>query len=306
MGKKSQPKPPAPPDPRAIAQTDVEFNRIDQTTPFGTLRYSGPNRNQATLEFTPEIQNLLDLQTQSDTNLLNSAVGAQGNIDELMQNPLNAEGLPEIQAPNFSGLPQLPQDFEPYRAASERAFFDRSAGLLNEQFGRQEDSLRQTLANQGLQSGGEAFGREFGDFNQRRGETFSNLARDAVLFGGQEASRTLGEQMGLRQQGIGEAQQGLQNNAAIRSQLLGERGSLRSNQFNELASLLGLQQVQAPGLNNFFSPGQAGVTDAYGLNQASQMNSFNQRSASARAAKGEFGDLLQTAMSSGSKKGGAR
>jgi hypothetical protein len=81
---------------------------------------------------------------------------------------------------------------------------------------------------------------------------------------------------------------------------------LRSNQFNELASLLGLQQVQTPGLQNFFAPGQAGVTDAFGLNQASQQNSFNQRSASARAAKGEFSDLLQTAIQSGSSGGGKK
>ena len=277
--KKSQPKPPDAPDPRQIAQTDVEFNRINQYTPFGSLTYGGPNRNEATLAFSPEIQNLFNMQTQSDTNLLGSALQAQGGIDQLIKSPLNTEGLPG-----------LPQNFDAYRSDAERAFYDRSAGLLNEQFGRDEDTLRQTLANQGLQSGGAAFGQEFGDFNRRRGETYSNLARDAVLFGGQEASRSLAGQSGLR------------------SQLLGERGAVRSNQFNELGSLLGLQQVQAPGLQNFFAPSQAGVTDAFGLNQSAQQNSFNQRSASARAAKGEFSDLLQTAIQSGGgggKKGGS-
>lgn len=305
--KKSQPKPPAAPDPREIAQTEAEFNRLDQYTPFGSLTYGGPSRNQATLTLSPELQNLFGLQTQSDNNLLNSALRAQPGIDQLISSPLNAEGLPTLQAPDFSGLASLPTNFDQYRGDAERAFFDRSSGLLNEQFGRQEEDLRQTLANQGLQSGGGAFDTEFGNFNQRRGETFSNLARDSVLFGGQEASRSLAEQMGLRQQGIGERQQGLQNASSIRGQLLGERGALRSNQFNELASILGLQQTQTPGLNSFFSPGQANVTDAFGLNQASQQNSFNQRSASARAAKGEFSDLLQTAIQSGSgagKKGG--
>lgn len=215
------------------------------------------------------------MQTQSDTNLLGSALKAQGGIDQLIGSPLSAEGLPE-----------LPQNFDAYRGQAEKAFFDRSAGLLNEQFGKDEERLRQTLANQGLQSGGQAFGTEFGEFNRRRGDTYANLANDAVLFGGEEASRSLAGQSGLR------------------SQMLGERGALRGNQFNELASLLGLQQVQTPGMQDFFGPGQANVTDAFGLNQASQQNSFNQRSASARAAKGEFSDLLQTAMSSGSKKGG--
>jgi hypothetical protein len=276
VSKKSQPKPPNPPDPREIAQTDAEFNRIDQFTPFGSLTYGGPSRNQATLSLTPELQNIFNMQTQSDTNLLGSALKAQGGIDQLIQSPLNTAGLPE-----------LPQNFDAYRNDAERAFFDRSAGLLNEQFGKDEERLRQTLANQGLQSGGQGFDAEFGDFNRRRGDTYANLANDAVLFGGEEASRSLAGQSGLR------------------SQMLGERGALRGNQFNELASLLGLQQVQQPGMQDFFNPGQANVTDAYGLNQASQQNSFNQRSASARAAKGEFSDLLQTAMSQGGgKKGG--
>lgn len=291
MGKKSQPTPPPAPDPNQIAQADATYNRIDQYTPFGSLTYGGPNRNQATLAFSPELQNLFGLQTQSDTNVLNSAIRAQPGIDQLISSPLNAEGLPTLQAPDFSGLASLPTNFDQYRGDAERAFFDRSAGLLNEQFGRQEEQLRQTLANQGLQSGGEAFGREFGDFNQRRGETFSNLARDAVLFGGQEASRSLAEQMGLRQQGIGERQQGLQNAASIRSQLLGERGGLRSNQFNELASLLGLQQVQQPGLSSFFSPGQVNAIDPYALQQQNLLNTYNARSGMAGSNKGSLANL---------------
>lgn len=294
MAKKSQPTPPPAPDPRQIAQTDAEFNRIDQFTPFGSLTYGGPNRNQATMTLSPELQNLFNLQTQSDTNLLNSAVGAQSGIDQLMQSPLNAEGLPQLQAPDFSGLPGLPQNFDAYRGDAERAFFDRSAGLLNEQFGRDEDRLRQTLANQGLQSGGEAFGTEFGDFNRRRGETYSNLARDAVLYGGQEASRSLAGQMGLRQQGFGEAQQGLQNAASIRGQLLGERGSLRSNQFNELASILGLQQVQQPNLSNFFSPGQVNAVDPFALREQSLQNTFNAQSGMAGSNKGSMANLAGT------------
>lgn len=294
MAKKSQPTPPPAPDPRQIAQLDADYNRIDQFTPFGSLTYGGPNRNQATMTLSPELQNLFNLQTQSDTNLLNSGIGAQGGINQLMQNPLNAEGLPQLNAPDFSGLPSLPQDFNAYRGDAERAFFDRSAGLLNEQFGRDEDRLRQTLANQGLQSGGEAFGAEFGDFNRRRGETFSNLARDAVLYGGQEASRSLAGQMGLRQQGFGESQQGLQNAASIRGQLLGERGSLRSNQFNELASILGLQQVQQPNLSNFFSPGQVNTVDPFALQQGSLQNNYNAQSGMAGANKGSMANLAGT------------
>lgn len=150
--------------------------------------------------------------------------------------------------------------------------------MLDEQFGRQEERLRQTLANQGLQSGGAAFNDEFGQFNQRRNESFRNLANESVLFGGQEATRELANQSGLR------------------NQLFGEAGAVRSNQFNELASLLGLQQVQQPGLNNFFGPGQVNALDSFGLQQGARQNNFNTQSQAASAAKGATADLIGNAI----------
>lgn len=268
MGSKRQPKPPPAPDPRQIAQVEAEYNRINQFTPFGSLTFSGPNRNTANLSLSPELQQLFSGQVGTDIGLNQLAQQALPGIGQLVNQPMSTEGLPAL-------------NYEPFRADIEKAFYDRSAGLLNEQFARDEDRLRQTLANQGLQSGGEAFANEFGDFNRRRGETYSNLARDAVLFGGQEASRALAD------------------TAGIRGQLFGEQQAIRGGQFNELASLLGLQQTPIPGLQNFFAPSQVGVGDAFALNQAAQQNAYNQRSASARAAKGEFGDLLQTAIGGG-------
>lgn len=288
MGGKRQPAPPPAPNPYEIARADAEFNRIDQNTPFGSLSFSGPNRNQANLTLSPELQQLFSGQVGTDIGLSQLGQQALPGIGQLISNPLSTQGLPGLNIPNSPSLP----NYEQFRGDTERAFFDRSAGLLNEQFGRDEERLRQTLANQGLQSGGAAFGQEFGDFNRRRGDAFGNLARDAVMFGGQEASRALSDQLGITNLQNQFAQQQLQNAAGIRGQLFGENQAMRGGQFNELASLLGLQQTQIPGLNNFFAPSQAGVGDAFALNQASQQNSFNQRSATARQAKGEMGDLL--------------
>lgn len=294
MGKTRQPAPPPAPDPNEIAQAEAQANRLDQYTPFGSLTFSGPTRNTANLQLSPELQQLFGGQVQNDIGLGNLAQQALPGIGQLVGNPISTSGLPSLNLPT---APNLPQNYNAFRNDTERAFFDRSSGLLNEQFGRDEERLRQTLANQGLQSGGAAFGQEFGDFNRRRGEAFGNLARDSVLYGGQEASRALSDQLGLAGMQNQFSQQGLQNASGIRSQMLGEQQALRGGQFNELASLLGLQQTQIPGLQNFFAPSQVGVGDAYALNQASQQNSFNQRSASARAAKGEMSDLIQTAMS---------
>ncbi len=481
------PTPPTPPDPREIARTEAEFNRIDQFTPFGSLTFSGPNRNIATQEFSPELQGLFGQRLESDQALLASALERQ----QLLQNQpidlsqfgpiqsqidttgINFQGpqfgdLPQLTAPDLqtvgqgpglqqgvgtfgvpqleqltrdiapggdiqsrvtspfdiqgqvdtgldtSGLPGIPQDPNQFRGDVERAVFERGRALLDPVFADQQRALTQRLANQGLPRSGEAVEREQTRFGDVRSRAFTDLANQAVISGGQEASRSLGDILAARGAGFGEqvtganlglaggqfanqaagqgfgqnlaagqfgnlaqqqgfgqdftragfgnqaglsqfgaglqgaqfglgqnlaagqfgnqalqqgfqnqltgtgfnnqagllglgAQQGirgqltneqfaqaqagnqasqlnlglqqqlLQNQNAARSQGLFEEQGVRGNQFNELASLLGLQQVQAPQLSSFFSPGQADVTGAFGLNQQGQQFNFQQQ-----------------------------
>ena len=62
-------------------------------------------------------------------------------------------------------------------------------------------------------------------------------------------------------------QQNLGNQNAGRMQALSEALGIEGNQFNQLASLLGLQQVQQPGLQDFFAPGQVNTLGGFGLAQ---------------------------------------
>lgn len=368
------PDPPPPPDQAEIIRESANVNRINQFTPFGSLTYSGPNRNTATLEFTPEIQQLLGMQQQSDTELLRQALERQqqlpgGPIDLQAFGPIQSNidtaginfsapqfsGLPGLNAPQLSGdvagqlpisnqldtgnLAALPTDINAYRSDVERAVFERGRGLLDPVFSDIERGERQRLANQGIPESGEAFERDFDRFNQSRERAYTDLANQAVITGGAEASRQLGDLLATRGQGFGEALAGgqfgnqaaaqafgqglaetnlanqagllglganqgirsqltgeqlastqaanqaaqqqlgleqllLQNQNAARAQGLSEAQGVRGNQFNELASLLGLQQVQQPGLQNFFAPGSVDVTGAYGLNQAGQLAAF--------------------------------
>jgi len=250
MGKKSQPSPPPAPNPYEIANADAQYNRINQFTPFGNLQFSGPQRNNATLTLDPRVQQLADMQIGLDQGLLGlsgQALAGDNGIAGLIGNPMDLEGLPTPSLPtlegigdvslpgvdlntgqgifnpnlqgliNTAGLPGLMDSAGNVRNRAEDAFFDRSSRLLNEQFGRQEEGLRQRLANQGLQEDAVPARQEMGLFNQRRGETFENLARDAVLFGGQEASRDIQNQLALRGQGFNEAatQAGFGNQAQL-------------------------------------------------------------------------------------------
>ncbi len=431
------PSPPPAPNPYDIANADAQYNRIDQYTPMGSLTYSGPQRNQATLEFSPEVQSLYDQQQQIDANLLGQALQQQGFFDPTPFNPnryglvesdIDMSGirfsgpqigpLPQLQAPNLQrlnappqfqsdiargeiqgelgpqgpiqgqlntqGLLGLPTDIPEYRGDVEQAFFDRQRALLDPVFQDQERSLTQDLATRGLPRSGEAVDRDMTRFLDARNRAYTDLSRNAVLAGGAEASRQLGDLLATRGQGFGEAlaggqfanqaqgqgfgqglagaqfanqaqgqgfgqnlsgaqfanaaaQQGFQNmadqiafnnqagllglgvnqgirgqltdeaiarasagnqasaqNLALQQQLLqnanaarmqnvSDAAAARSNQFNELASLLGLQQVQQPGLNNFFAPGNVDVLGANALQQSALQNQFMADSARANA-----------------------
>ena len=51
-------------DGQEAAQAQAQFNRLDQTTPFGSLKFSGENRAQSTITLSPEQQALLEPNTK--------------------------------------------------------------------------------------------------------------------------------------------------------------------------------------------------------------------------------------------------
>lgn len=306
---------------------------------------------------------------------------------------------------NTSGLVDMPQDIQQFRGDVEKAVFDRGRALLDPMFGDRENALRQSFADRGLPRYDEAANREFDRFNLSRERAYNDLANQAVITGGSEASRALGDVLAARGQGFGEAMAGgqfgnaaaqqafgqalgqgqfanlasdqalnqaltragfgnqaalagfgagmdraqagfgqdlaaggFQNEAAMadlqsrlaqsgynnqvglmglganmdvanqmmrqlaaqsdygnqttanqvnfaqqnlnnlnqaRAQQIAEQLGIRGNQFNEMASLLGLQQVQQPGLNSFYAPSNVNTLGGYALNQQGQMNAYN-------------------------------
>lgn len=384
MGSKHQPSPPPAPDPSEIINAQSQANRVNQVTPLGSLTYGGPNNNTATLALDPQVQQLLQGQMGISQGLLQQAGGAlnqlpQGNpyagfgvgssvpglqtvgmaqspqAPQLGQVGVGAQNVPGLQTSvgglNFGGAAPLPQNYQGFNKDAASAFFNNSAGLMNQQFDRDQTALQQRLANQGLQDNSAAGADQYNQFNTNKNQAFGNLANQATIFGGQDASRQLSDMLNLRGAGTQEAQAqfnaglnqgnfgnqaqlqqfglgsqardqqlqnqvlgnevqqqqfGLQNqqlqnqmnlagqNNATRGQAFNEAGAQRDAQFNQLASLLGLQQVQSPQLNNFFAPGQVNATDAYGLQQQSQQNTYNQQSQNASSKKGSSANLAGT------------
>ena len=361
----------------------------------GGLTGQGLTSASSVMQLPDPLLQLSNARLTSDANFIASVLGRQGNLPtgpidtgglpdiisqlnlpgnlagrlpnsqfyNLQRNP-NLYGLPDLPAGvdlernlDFGGAAALPDEFNAYRGDVESALFERERSLLEPEFQRNEERLRQSLANRGLGENSSAFGEELGRFERGRGETMSRLAQSAVLAGGQEASRALEGQLALRGVGTGEAERmasffnqtglaGTQLDAALRGQGFGERmqqgnfynqalqnqfnlrtsdilnrsglnqqdlqnqltqaglsnqarqslfnelAGVRQNQFNELASMMGLQQVAPPNLGDFFAPSPVDVTGAFGLQQQALQNNYNSQLEASSNAKGSVSNLM--------------
>ena len=247
--------------------------------------------------------------TQSNP-LFGGTVG--GQLNPLSQTEKVQDIYNRIDPNTFGQIGSLDQlqDFDMDRNRVEQSFFDRSASLLNPQYDQAEQRMVSDLRARGIPRDSEAFEREMSNFRRDKGETYSRLADQAVLSGGGEQSRLFGISSALgdrpmnatnqlfgmagalggmegqaQQQLFGMADQLSQRDIQAQLQNANISSMNRATQFNELASLLGLQQVASPGLNNFFAPGNVDMTGAYGLNQQAQM-------ANARNSASQKGGML--------------
>jgi len=217
MGKPKSPKIPAAPDPSRLIAQQAQINRLDQTTPFGNLTFTGPGRNNAALNLSPQFQALLDAQSGF------GAQSAQAGSDLLGRTQFNP-----AQGQNVDQLGQ--------------SMFDLGASRAMPTFQQQEAEMLSRLENSGNPAVGESLApgavSERSLFNQSRNNFLSDLA--------------------LNSQTQATAQRG---------QLLQQ--DLAANMGNaQTAGMLGnASPVQAPGMSDFYQPGQVDVTGPYSLQQ---------------------------------------
>lgn len=232
------------------------------------------------------------------------------------------KGLTEFY--NLSGiqgdLPSVSTDFSGDRKRVEDAVYNRSKGLLDQQFAERNNKLRQQLADQGLVLGSEAYNGEMDRLNRAENEGYTNAAYDAVRAGGDEYQRLA--DLGLRTRGqlFGEDTSLAQLTAAQRGQQFGENqgvfnaqnqlrqmqlqealsqfnanNAARSNQLGEASSLLGMQSPQANFVNS--QP-----IDAAGIMQqdyANRMNAYNSSMGGLGSLLGVGGSILGGGLNPG-------
>jgi hypothetical protein len=150
-GKKSAP---APPDFAALAAQQTAANRPDQTSPFGSTTWD-PTHQKQTTAFSAGLQPTADSMEQQATNAWSTPLdnGAQA------------------------------------RQHAEDAIYGRETSRLDPMWKQREQDTNASLANQGLDPGSEAGGKQLDIMNRGRNDAYSSALQQAIMGGGAEASR---------------------------------------------------------------------------------------------------------------------
>ncbi len=260
---------PDAPDPEASARAQARYNRIDQTTPWGSLTFSGENNSQANLELSPEVQQIVDQRQGISQEMLQNAGQRAGNLPNSNFDPDIPTVGGEAGSDSIGPLSDLGQSTQ-----AQEASFEQAMNLIRPEMERRGEGLRQTMANQGLPMGSEAFGEEFDRFNQQQNQATQQAAYQAVQEGNQRQNQ-------LFQQGLS---------------AMGAEQQARSQNINELQSLLQGGQVNTPQMGNFFGPSQVDVMGPLQQQHQSQMAQYQAGQQRQNAQLGALAGLGSAAM----------
>jgi len=261
------------------------LNQANQVGPNGSLTYSyDPTQGHtladgtfipqttATTTLSPEQQRLYDQNTLMSTNLNDLAIQGIGYVGDQANQPIDQNALPSLRsglatspfqttaAPtglSITGAPsqgqyQTAYDFGSAGAMPNAADFagqrDQITNAMMERLQpyieRDRAAMDTRLANQGITHGSEAYNWDNNNF--QKGVNDQRIA--ALLAGDQQQQNLFNNAMGIRQQGVGEAQsQGNFFNNATNSQF---QQGLAASGFNNQAQGQQFGQNQQQLTNN--------------------------------------------------------
>ncbi len=279
------PAPPQAPDYTAAAKATAagdldaakfatKANRVNQTTPYGQIRYDYTpeldDKGQETGGGWSQTETLSPIAQQAlDQELaLNQKYGEVANIGfdktrGIFENPgIDTAGLPALQGIDHSKLPglmginrdRMPKAPINAGQTAQDAIFSR----LNPQLKQDDEAFRTRLANQGITLGSEAYKREADLMGQRsndlrlqaaaQGVGLDMAARDQA-FGEEQAFSA--DEMARRGQMFGEQQAQYGQSADQRGRMLEEKAYLQDRPLNLINALRTGNQVNAPQYQQF-------------------------------------------------------
>lgn len=261
--------PPPPPDyvGAANAQGKANINAARQTgimnnpnvrNPFGTQDTTWqPVKNARgetigwqptiTQKFTPEQQALLEKSQNAKSNLADAGVYGSKNVAELLKNGLDLSGLPG--APVNSG--QRRQDV-----------IDAMMSRVSQDIAGRRDSTNSDLIAAGIRPGTKAYETAMAGIDRQE----TDARQQAILAGGQEASRDFGLDMQSRQNALSELLTQRQTPLNEINALLS--GSQVNNPFAGGLGYNGAGNVQAPPIANAIANQGQAAMNQYNASQA--------------------------------------
>ena len=152
--------PPPAPDYKGAAEATGKSQQVSQYTPYGSQVYSADPTSPSGY--------------RSDITL---APGAQGALDTQMGLSKEMGSLAQEQIPGVRAQYSQPMDQSSVQDIANKSY-EAQTSRLDPQWNQREEQTRTRLANQGLMSGGEAYGNEMRDFNSARNDAYqqANLA----------------------------------------------------------------------------------------------------------------------------------
>jgi hypothetical protein len=257
---------PATPDYAGAAQATAQGNKeaaiaaqagnmINQYTPQGSVEYAvrgeqnGTPLWSQTVKLSPEQQAMYNQNQAVNQQLGNVAQQGVGYVQEALNKPLSFADMQALQTPG--AIQQQASD----------AAYANATRYLDPQFQRQQASLENQLANQGITRGSEAWQNAMQESGAAKEQAYATARNQAYTQGLQGAGQAYNQGMGTRQQQITEAQ------------------TLQNNPINMLNAVRTGQQMQVANQPNVgvSSPGQMATTaGADLLGAASATGTYNQ------------------------------
>jgi len=253
LGLGPAPSAPAPPDYTGMAQQTAQgnieaariataANRVNQVTPYGSLKYDitgtdpfGNPTYTATQSLSPSQQQLLDYQNQASIGLGRLAGQGLGYVENMLASPFDTSKLPST-------------GFNPSQSYQD-AYMQRLAPQVQQ--GREQ--LQQRLANQGIDIGSEAYDRAMMQQAQRENDLL-----------------------------LGATTQGFDVGNRARAAAFGELAYQRNEPINTLSAVRTGSQVQGPQFVNPFNQATTQGPDLLAASQMgynAQMGDFNAKQA---------------------------
>ncbi len=234
------------------AEQQAAMNRLDENTPFGSVRYSrvpdptqpGGFRYTRDTTLSPEQQSLYDLSTNNQIASQRTAQGLQQGVRDSVSRPFSLSGIGGVErveeGPSPFSLGNVStrdlygqQGYAPQREQVVRSVYNQYQALRQPALDRQLSQLDTTLRNQGLLPGSAAYNTALQELRQAQSLEMNDLTERAVQMGGAEQSRLAGIDLAADQQGFGQRQTAYENSLNQIRDSLTQR--LQTSTFNNTA-----------------------------------------------------------------------